>query len=208
MQRKDYAAATAAFEKLTALDPNNPEHQVSLAELYFAQKQGSKAVEMLAKAVATSRAAGQAPPENWFRRRLAIAYDGKLAAEIQPAALALVAAFPNAVNWRDAIIITRDGFPAMDDQTTLDFLRLQAATGSLTGERDYVEYADTALGKGYPGEAQLALNEGIKRNMLSATKPIVAELKKSADAKVLTDDFAPVEALKAIEKHNRKWANP
>jgi spermidine synthase len=27
----------------------------------------------------------------------------------------------------------------------------------------------------------------------------------SPDAKVLTDDFAPVEALKAIEKHNRKW---
>lgn len=30
----------------------------------------------------------------------------------------------------------------------------------------------------------------------------------SRDAKVLTDDFAPVEALKAIEKHNRKWAEP
>ena len=27
----------------------------------------------------------------------------------------------------------------------------------------------------------------------------------SANAKVLTDDFAPVEALKAIEAHNRKW---
>ncbi|MBI1211200.1 MAG: spermidine synthase [Alphaproteobacteria bacterium] len=27
----------------------------------------------------------------------------------------------------------------------------------------------------------------------------------SADAKVLTDDFAPVETLKAIENHNRKW---
>lgn len=27
----------------------------------------------------------------------------------------------------------------------------------------------------------------------------------SADAKVLTDDFAPVESLKAIAKHNRKW---
>ncbi len=25
------------------------------------------------------------------------------------------------------------------------------------------------------------------------------------NAKVLTDDFAPVEALKAIEAHNRKW---
>ncbi|HLY05852.1 MAG TPA: fused MFS/spermidine synthase [Rhizomicrobium sp.] len=27
------------------------------------------------------------------------------------------------------------------------------------------------------------------------------------DAKVLTDDFAPVEALMAIERHNRKWPN-
>jgi hypothetical protein len=26
-----------------------------------------------------------------------------------------------------------------------------------------------------------------------------------ASAKVLTDDFAPVESLKAIENHNRKW---
>lgn len=203
MQRKDYAAATTAFEKLTALDPNNAEHQVALAELYYAQKQGSKAVEMLSKAVATSRAAGQAPPENWFRRRLAIAYDGKLAGEVQPAALALVGAFPNPVNWRDAIIILRDGFPTMDDQTTLDFLRLQAATGSLTGERDYVEYADTALGKGYPGEAQFALNEGIKRNMLSATKPIVVELKKSADSKV-TADKASLPGLEKEAKGNPK----
>lgn len=30
----------------------------------------------------------------------------------------------------------------------------------------------------------------------------------SADAKILTDDFAPVESLKAIEAHNRKWPNP
>ena len=29
-----------------------------------------------------------------------------------------------------------------------------------------------------------------------------------AGAKLLTDDFAPVEALKAIENHNRKWPDP
>jgi len=28
------------------------------------------------------------------------------------------------------------------------------------------------------------------------------------NAKVLTDDFAPVESLRAIEKHNRKWGKP
>lgn len=29
----------------------------------------------------------------------------------------------------------------------------------------------------------------------------------SADAKILTDDFAPAESLKAIEVHNRKWSS-
>jgi len=39
-----------------------------------------------------------------------------------------------------------------------------------------------------------------QRRLLSAEVGTI-----SADAKVLTDDFAPVESLKAIEKHNRKW---
>jgi len=30
----------------------------------------------------------------------------------------------------------------------------------------------------------------------------------SPDAKLLMDDFAPVESLKAIEAHNRKWPEP
>jgi spermidine synthase len=28
------------------------------------------------------------------------------------------------------------------------------------------------------------------------------------NAKILTDDFAPVESLKAIDNHNRKWPDP
>jgi spermidine synthase len=40
--------------------------------------------------------------------------------------------------------------------------------------------------------------------MLSQRRELSADT-ISADAKILTDDFAPVEALKAIEKHNRKW---
>ena len=40
--------------------------------------------------------------------------------------------------------------------------------------------------------------------MLTQRRELVAGT-ISADAKLLTDDFAPVEALKAIEKHNRKW---
>jgi hypothetical protein len=31
------------------------------------------------------------------------------------------------------------------------------------------------------------------------------EFKISKDAKILTDDFAPVNALKAIKRYNEKW---
>ncbi len=205
MNRKDYAKATESFEKLVLLAPGDADNVIALAELYFAQKQSAKAVTSIGNAIAAEKAAGKPVPEAWYRRRLAIAYDGKLAAAVQPASRDLVAAYPNAVNWRDALIITRDSFPSLDDQASLDFMRLQAVTGSLNGERDFVEYADTALGKGYPGEAQYAINEGLKRNMLVATKPLVAELKKAADAKVAADK-ASLPGLEKEAKANPKTA--
>ena len=40
------------------------------------------------------------------------------------------------------------------------------------------------------------------RRVLAADPGVV-----SSDAKLLTDDFAPVESLKAIQQHNRKWSD-
>jgi tetratricopeptide (TPR) repeat protein len=205
LQRKDYNAATVAFEQLIAADPNDADAIAGLSELYFAQKQTGKAVATLTQAINASGAAGQKAPENWYKRRLAMAFDGKLTNEIQPAAQGLVKTYPTPVNWRDAIVITQDGAGTIDDQTQLDFLRLQAATNSLNGERDFVEYADTALGKGYPGEAAYAINEGIKKGMLTPTKPLIAELKKSADGKVVSDK-ASLPGLEKEAKTNPKMA--
>jgi tetratricopeptide (TPR) repeat protein len=200
--RKDYNTATRAFEKLVVMNPGDSDSIVGLAELYFAQKQSAKAVDSLTKAINAKKAAGVVPDEAWYRRRLAIAYDGKQTAAVQQAAIGLVETYPNAVNWRDVLVITRDKYPTIDDPTELDFLRLQAAANALNGERDFVEYADTALGRSLYGEAQFAINEGIRRNMLVASKPLVAELKKTADAKVAADR----QALPGLEKESK--ANP
>ncbi len=54
-------------------------------------------------------------------------------------------------------------------------------------------------------QAALRLRYELKP-MLEGRKPLVAGTIDPA-AKMLTDDFAPVESLKAIEKHNRKWPN-
>ncbi len=199
MQRKDYNSATVAFEKLAKISPNDPDDTVGLAELYYAQKQNAKAVDTIGAAIAMKKAANQPVEEAWYRRRLAIAYDGKLQGVVQPAALDLISAYPNAVNWRDVIIITREIYPSVDEQTELDFLRLQSATGSLNGERDYVEYADTALGRGLPGEAKSAIDEGIAKKMLSPSKSLVSELQRTANAKAATDKAT----LPGLEKDAR-----
>lgn len=205
LERKDYNAATKAFERLIVLAPNDVDNQIALAELYYAQKQSSKAIDTLNKAIASSIAAGTKPPEAWYRRVVAIAYDGKIASALSPAVQALVRAYPNPVNWRDAALITRDGYPKIDEQTELDMLRLQAATGALSGERDFVEYADTALGRGLPGEAEYAINQGIAKNMLTPTKPLIAELKKAASSKVAADK-ASLPGLEKDAKGNPKLA--
>lgn len=205
LERKDYNAATKAFEQLVVLNPNDGESLIALGELYYAQKVNGKAVETINRAIAINKAAGTAVPEAWYRRALGIAYDGKVAGAVAPAALALVSAYPNAVNWRDAVLITRDSYPKIDEQTTLDMLRLQAATGSLTGERDFVEYADTALGRGLPGEAEYAIKQGVAKNMVTPSKPIVAELLKSAQGKTAADK-ASLPGLEKDAKGNPKLA--
>ena len=48
----------------------------------------------------------------------------------------------------------------------------------------------------YPLPAMLGQRRGLDPKTLDSS------------AKVLTDDFAPVESLKAIENHNRKWPDP
>ena len=198
LNRKDYATATRYYEQLAVIAPNDSENVAALAELYQAQKQSAKAVDTLTKAITASRAAGQTPPETWYRRQLAIAYDGKLP-QTQSTAMQLVQAYPNAVNWRDVLVITRESLAKADDQTNLDFMRLQSAAGALNGERDYAEYAGTALDKGLPGEAKTAVEAGIAKGMLATSKPYVAEIVRSANAKVAADKAA----LPSLEKESR-----
>jgi len=54
-------------------------------------------------------------------------------------------------------------------------------------------------------QAQYKLRYDLKA-LLAQRRGLSAEVGTiSADAKILTDDFAPAESLKAIEVHNRKW---
>ena len=64
----------------------------------------------------------------------------------------------------------------MGDDANLDVFRLMYDLDALEGERDFVEYADTANTRGFIAEAKAALDAGNRAGDVNMTKPYVAEL--------------------------------
>ncbi|API58227.1 hypothetical protein BSL82_02010 [Tardibacter chloracetimidivorans] len=206
LQRKDYAGALTQFKALAAAYPDDAEIVVSLAELYHANKQPAEAVTTLQKAIQTKKATNEAVPETWYKRMLAIAYDAKRMDLAVPASLDLVSAYPSADNWRDSLIIFRDT-GKLDDQATLDLMRLMRAAGAMKGEADYYEYANSAYMKGLPGEAKAVIDEGIAKKMLNPGKQTFAELSRLSAGKVSADKASlPKLATQAKSAANGKLA--
>lgn len=198
LQRQDYVKAANFYDKHNALQPNDPAILVNAAETYSRVGDKAKAIAALKAAIDAKAAAGEKAEESWYRRRVSIAVDSKNQAEQTSAFIDWVKAYPSPDSWRDAVLLTRDSFTGLDAQTLLDFSRFQAASKSLAGERDFVEYADTALNRGFPGEAKAAIDDGIARNMLDRNKPLIKELKSVADTKAATDKAGLAAAEKEV----------
>lgn len=185
LRRNDTPKALAQYERLAALSPNDAEIPISIGELYRRNNQNAQAVASYKKGIEIRKASGQPVPEAWYRNYVRTAYDAKLTTETGPATAAWVSAYPTPTNWRDALVIFRDA--RLDDQVNLDAMRLMRAAGALTGERDFVEYAETAAQRGLPGEAKAILDEGIAKNMLSSSKPYVKDITALVTPKVAAD---------------------
>jgi tetratricopeptide (TPR) repeat protein len=202
LQANDYATATTYYEQLAALTPNDPEVLTNLSVLYSRQKQYPEAIATLKKAIAADKAAGKPADENLYRTELKIAVDAKMPAEAQTAGMDLIAAYPNPVNWRDVLLLFRDS-QKLDDQGSLDVLRLMDVTGALAGEADYNEYVELAITKGLPAEAKAVLAEGIDKKMVTSTKTYVIDQNKSIATRLAADKAG----MAAADKDARAAAN-
>jgi tetratricopeptide (TPR) repeat protein len=139
-----------------------------------AQTQFQEAVELLQRAIQLQQAAGQAVPESWYQRATALASDYSIPQRVT-LARALVTAYPTHINWRDALHVYRQAVqpdPALD----LDIRRLLRAAGGLSGERDYLEFAQALNRAELAGEEKAVLEEGVARGMLSASEAVVRQM--------------------------------
>jgi len=178
---KSYDVAGAAFERLLAVDPNNLDATVMLAETRNGQGRTAEAITLIQKAIAAKTATGQKADESWYKRAVALAYNAKL-----PNAPELgrqwVAAYPNAKAWRDAIRIYQTTGQIGDD-AMIDTMRLAQATGALSGENDYFTFANKLVTKGYAGEAKLVLEQGFAAKSIDKNRGTFSQLYSVATAK-------------------------
>ena len=163
----DHRRAETIFAQAARMKPDDGDILVMLAGSQAENGKPAEAVATMARAIAAKKAAGQAAPESWYTRAVAIANDGKLVDQTSDAAQALVTAYPSAENWHDAVTLSR--MLVTDTGTKLDLLRLARATGGLRGESEYLDYAAAATAAGYAGEAKAVLAEGAQRNILDKT---------------------------------------
>ncbi|WP_374593876.1 tetratricopeptide repeat protein [Sphingosinicella sp.] len=198
VQKNDVPGAIKVYEAMAAEHPNDADIVVGLGEMYNRAGRTPEAVATIDKAIKAKQAAGQPVEESWYKRALALAYDGKLANQVLPASLALVQAYPSPTNWRDVLVIFRET-SGLDDQGNLDVMRLMHDTNALTGERDYFEYAETADKRGLAGEAKSVIDAGTAKGALSTSKAYVKELVNIVTPKVKSDRAS----LPGLEKEAR-----
>ena len=185
-EAKNLDQAVAAFEKVVQLQPSDAETLIRLAELRNQQKRPADAVAFIEKAIAASKAAGQTVPENWYRRALKFAYEGKLPRETENVSRSLIEAYPTGTNWRDALSIFQTG-TSLDDEGELDLLRLMRATKSMTSANDYLVLADRLSRGNYYGEVQDVAREATAAGKSDAS---ISKFAQSAAGKAAEDKAA------------------
>jgi hypothetical protein len=202
LQANDRVRAETSFAKVVELSPNDPEALVALAQVKNDLRKQQEAAQLVTRAIAIKRAAGQTADESWYKYSLRLAYDGRLAAQSAQISRDLVAAYPTKENWRDAIIIYRD-LNNLDKGAEIDLLRLGRVSRSLAGERDWFELAEKLDSSGLPAEAKATLEDGAAQKMIDLNKPAFRDLLRSVSARLSGDRASlPAQEAKAMAAAN------
>src|SRR5207244_9153951 len=104
---KQYPQAVAAFQRATALAPNDPQAQEFLAQGLAAAGQDAEAAAAYQRMFQARLASGQKPSEDMYKRAVAAGYAAKSTASIE-LAREWVAAYPSPDSWHNALAIYRN----------------------------------------------------------------------------------------------------
>lgn len=181
---KQVSRATQAYQQALQINPGSVDAMAGVAEAKIAEGKTSEGLAMLQKGIALQSAGGARADEKWYKRAVGVAYGAK-----SPEALTLsrewVQAYPSNSSWTNALAIYQN-MKTLDSSQKLDLMRLKRATGSLTPS-DYFRYGETAIEKGYSGEAKSVLEQGFAAKLIDRTDPSYSQIYALAAKKSIGD---------------------
>jgi tetratricopeptide (TPR) repeat protein len=185
-QAGDYPKAAMRMAEAERLGYKDVNLFLLLGESDFKLKKFDEGLAAVERAINIETAAGRKAPEAWYGRAASVSYANKLLPQTAKWTRMQVKAYPSPENWRSTLLTYRDG-NKLDGQLSIDLMRLMRVTGSLSGERDYVEYAIGASDRGLPGEAKTVIEEGLASGKVTRSSKTLNELLALSTAKAATD---------------------
>ena len=198
IEAQDFPKAIERSKAVLASNPNDVETVLNMGRIYYQQGDFNNAIAAFQQAAETGNRIGQPAEENTYKLMVQAAMQARNNAALQSSLLALVSNYPNATNWRDTLVLYRDQ-SGITDPMILDSYRLQAANNALAGERDYIEMAEIAGKRGFPGEAKAILEKGLAANIFVQAKAAANELLGMAR----TNAAADLRDMPGLEKEAR-----
>jgi hypothetical protein len=184
----EYPAAIAKLAEADRLGSKDINRLLLGAEANFKTGQNAAGFVALRRAIAEQSTTAKAP-EDWYRRALSVALKAKMPSDIASWSRELVKAYPSPVNWRDALVLYRDG-SKLDPLVQLDIFRLMRQVKALAGERDFYDYAEVANNRALPAEAKGVIEEGYASGAASRTSRAIGEMLTLANSKLAGDAAA------------------
>jgi len=195
--KKDTAKTLENFQKFVDATPDvEADEYETLGRLYLQANQFPEACQNLGKAIDLARSKGTKPKEMWFQLRdrcfIEMKDDASRLANLE----ALVGEYPDK-EYYGRIVALYQAQSNDDRIVMLNAYRLAASdpAGGLATVGAYLNYADTALVAGSPGEAQRGLERGMKDGIVpnaGTNQQLVTQAKAAvaADKKTLPGEFA------------------
>ncbi len=200
--KQDKEKTAYHFQKFVEATPDiEPDELETLGRLHMQVNNYAEGSNWLGKAVDLAVSKGQTPKEAWFALRDKALVETKDTAGRLSNLETLVGYYPNKEYYSRIVAIYQT--ESKDDRVVmLNAYRLAITDpqGGLATVGGYLNYADTALVAGSPGEAQRALERGMKEGIVPSAGTNQQLLQEAKNAVAADRKSLPAEAV-AAEKN-------
>jgi hypothetical protein len=191
-----YDVAAQRLSKALELGYKGNNAELMLADSYLKSNRLDEAFAIARKAIATTRAAGQVVPVDWFNRPASAAQKAGRSADFIDFLALRNESYPTPENWRNSTILFLQAFKP-EKGTTLDAIRLLDAAGAMKTRQEFYEWAAVAADTGLPGESVKAYEAALRSGAIDKTDTEFAALAKGQASEVAKDKAGLAEAEKS-----------